>query len=240
MTRTGYTDAATERYDLVLGLMRQGIPPPARVVEFGAASGGQSVGLRRAGYAVTAVDLGEQSDAWEGAAEGTMASVFQAEGINLVIWNLEQVPYPLESNAFDAVVMTEVFEHLRDYPVTSLQEARRVLRPGGHLYLTTPNAAYIRNRVQLALGRSTATSLADWIGGVPFARHAREYTFAEMRELLAHAGLRPTVMTSRHLHIGSGRSSRLARLGKKTMDYIAMARPTLGPAIIAVAQKPAR
>ncbi len=40
---------------------------------------------------------------------------------------------------FDAVIMTEVYEHLRDYPVRSLEEANRVLRRGGHLYFTTPN-----------------------------------------------------------------------------------------------------
>lgn len=134
--------------------------------------------------------------------------------------------------------MTEVFEHLRDYPMTSLIEARRVLRPGGYLFLTTPNAAYIGNRFRLMLGRNPATSLTDWIGGVPFARHAREYTFPEMRQLLAHAGLAPTLMMSRHLHMTSGRMSTLARVGKQIMNRIAIVRPTLGLAIIAVARKP--
>jgi 2-polyprenyl-3-methyl-5-hydroxy-6-metoxy-1,4-benzoquinol methylase len=237
MSKTGYTEAARERYELVLSLMRGDMPPPAMVVEFGAAPGGQSIGLQRAGYKVTAIDLGEQSDAWDGAAEGTMATRFKAEGVDLVIWNLEQKPYPLGDETFDAVVMTEVFEHLREYPVTSLEEARRLLRPGGHLYLTTPNAAYIGNRMRLAMGRNTATKLADWIGGVPFARHAREYTFAEMHELLVYAGLEPTRMMGRHLDVNSGRTSGLARLGKQAINQIAIARPTLGPALIAVARK---
>jgi SAM-dependent methyltransferase len=238
MSGTGYTEAARERYELVLGLMRRDLPPPGVVVEFGAAPGGQSIGLQRAGYKVTAVDLGEQSDAWDGAAEGTMAARFKAEGVDLVIWDLERTPYPLGDETFDAVVMTEVFEHLREYPVTSLEEARRVLRPGGYVYLTTPNAAYIGNRLRLAIGRNTATRLTDWIGGVPFARHAREYTFAEMRQLLVYAGLKPTLMMSRHLDVNSGRTSGFARLGKQAINQIAIVRPTLGPALIAVAQKP--
>jgi len=194
--------------------------------------------LAEAGYRVPAVDIGIASDAWEGAPEGTMAERFLEAGVELVVWDLEQTPYPLPDDTFDAVLLTEVFEHLREYPITSLHEARRVLRPGGCLYLTTPNAAYVRNRVQLLLGRSTATRLVDWIGGIPLARHAREYTFGEMRKLLQLADLEPVMVTSRHLHIGSGQQSTLARVGKLLLDRVARIRPTLGPAIVIVARRP--
>jgi SAM-dependent methyltransferase len=238
MAGTGYSSAAGERYALILDHLGRDFPPPADVVELGAAPGEQSIGLARAGYSVTAVDIGEQSDAWEGRAEGVMAERFAESGVHLVLWNLEEVPYPLADASFDAVVMTEVFEHLRDYPVKSLEETRRILRPGGRLYFTTPNAAYVRNRIQLALGRNVATDLRDWIGGVPFARHAREYTFAEVRELLAHAGLVPEIVQGRHLHVTSGRGSRIAKTGKIALDRLARARPTLGPAIVVVARRP--
>ncbi|MDX6689275.1 MAG: hypothetical protein QOG15_732 [Solirubrobacteraceae bacterium] len=239
MTSTGYSAAERPRHDLVLGLLRAERPPPARVVELGAAPGEQSIQMANAGYDVTAVDIGIASDAWEGAPEGTMVERFEKAGVELVLWNLEKTPYPLRDQTFDAVLLTEVFEHLREYPITALHEARRILKPGGCLYLTTPNAAYLRNRVQLLLGRNTASSLADWIGGIPFARHAREYTFGEMRELLRQADLEPTVMTSRHLHIGSGRGSSVARAGKSLLDRIARARPSFGPAIVVVARRPA-
>jgi SAM-dependent methyltransferase len=184
------------------------------------------------------VDIGEQSDVWEGVAEGSMEAAFREEGVNLVLWNLEQTPYPLEAESFDAVVMTEVFEHLRDYPASSLVEVRRILRPDGRLYLTTPNAAYIGNRVRLALGKNVATPLNDWIGGVPFARHAREYTFDEMRILLRHAGLEPERMIGRHLHTRSGRTSPGAVCVKRAVNGLAALRPSLGPAVVAVARRP--
>jgi SAM-dependent methyltransferase len=238
MQDVGYTAAAQERYDFVLELIRADLRPPASIVELGAAPGWQAVGLRRAGYGVTAVDIGELSDKWDDAATGTMAGVFESAGVEFVRWDLEKVPYPLDTDGFDAVVMTEVFEHLRDYPATSLIEVRRILRPGGRLYLTTPNAAYIGTRLRLLAGKSVGSSLQDWIGGIPFARHAREYTFAEMKDLFAYAGLRPVTLTSRHFHINSGRQSRAARLGKLVIDYVARVLPTLGPALIAVAEKP--
>ena len=65
------------------------------------------------------------------------------------------------------MIFTEVFEHLRDYPVRSLDEVARVLRPGGYLFFTTPNAAYLLNRLRLLRGGSVHTALDDWIGGVP-------------------------------------------------------------------------
>lgn len=44
---------------------------------------------------------------------------------------------PLADESFDLVVSCEVIEHLQ-YPEKMLAEARRVLRPGGKLILTTP------------------------------------------------------------------------------------------------------
>lgn len=235
---TGYSSAAADRYQFVLDRLLSDFPPPARVVELGAAPGEQSMNLARAGYEVTAVDLGVASDTWDGVAEGTMEQNFASAGISFVNWNLEEVPYPLPDGTFDAVVMTEVFEHLRDYPIRSLHEVRRILRPGGNLYFTTPNAAYIGNRLRLAAGRNIATPLHDWIGGLPHARHAREYTFDEAHALMREAGLEPTLATSRHLYIRSGRTSGPARLGKQALDLIARARPTLGPMVLMVARRP--
>jgi SAM-dependent methyltransferase len=46
-----------------------------------------------------------------------------------------EVPVPDES--FDCALATEVLEHLED-PVVALAEWRRIVRPGGHLLVTTP------------------------------------------------------------------------------------------------------
>lgn len=46
---------------------------------------------------------------------------------------------PLRDNAFDSVICTEVLEHLAD-PAVCLAEVRRVLKPGGHAYISAPQS----------------------------------------------------------------------------------------------------
>ncbi len=232
----GLSVEARERYRYVERLLRLDFAPPSRVVELGAAPGDQIARLASIGYQATSVDIGETADEWGSGEVGRMTRLLAEHGVTEITWDLEQVPYPLDDEAFDAVIMTEVFEHLRDYPVKSLEEVRRVLRPGGRLYFTTPNAAYLVNRGRAVAGKSIATPLVDWIGGVPHARHAREYTFPEVDELMRHAGLREVLRESRHFHLSVGRTG-WAGFVKKGLGAVAKARPTFGPQIIIVAEK---
>lgn len=56
---------------------------------------------------------------------------------DIYIGSLENVE--IKKNSFDAVTMNHVIEHLPD-PVQTLKQCWYVLRPGGQLVLTTPNA----------------------------------------------------------------------------------------------------
>jgi SAM-dependent methyltransferase len=228
---------AQPRYAFVAQLLQTDFPPPAKVVELGSAPGDQIAAIARLGYLATSIDLGASEDAWGSGEKGYFRRLIEEAGVEHITWNLEEVPYPLEDEAFDAVLMTEVLEHLREYPARSLEEVQRILRPGGRLYLTTPNSAYLMNRLRLLAGHTVHTALPDWIGGLPHARHAREYTFAEIDELMRHAGLTVVSRQSRHFHLASGRVSVAARVGKAILAQLANKRATLGPAIIVVAER---
>jgi SAM-dependent methyltransferase len=228
---------AQARYAFVEQLLVADLPPPARLVELGSAPGDQIARLAARGYECTSVDIGESADEWGGGEAGRMDRLLAEAGVEAVRWNLEQTPYPFPDGAFDAVLITEVYEHLREYPVRSLEETRRLLRPGGRLYFTTPNQSYVVNRLRLLAGRNVQTPLTDWLGGFPPARHAREYTFAEVDELMRHAGLTVVYRTSRHFHVHQGRRAAVAAAGKGLLSALARVRPELGPQIIVVAER---
>jgi len=55
------------------------------------------------------------------------------EGVDLV-YDLNVVPYPFDSETFDWVIMNDILEHL-DNPIDVIREVHRILKKGGKLYI---------------------------------------------------------------------------------------------------------
>ena len=85
------------------------------------------------GWLLSAVD-----DAWE--KHGLEVSAFAAAKARhhsqIFVGPLLEAPY--RANQFDLLVMHHVIEHMAD-PVTNLEFGCRILKPGGHLILSTPD-----------------------------------------------------------------------------------------------------
>ena len=96
-----------------------------------------------------------------------------ALGIEPLQADVEQ-PLPLEDSSFDAVVAGELLEHLR-FPDALLAEIRRVLRPGGVLVGSVPNAFRVQSRLRFLRGRSPEDD----------PTHLRMFSPAALRVLLA-------------------------------------------------------
>lgn len=73
-------------------------------------------------------------------------------GLRTVFGDVEE-PLPFEDESFDAVVVGEILEHVR-FPDEVVGEIRRVLRPGGVVVGSVPNAFRLKNRLKFLLGRS--------------------------------------------------------------------------------------
>ena len=76
----------------------------------------------------------------------------EALGIQPVQANVEE-RLPFEDASFDAVVAGELFEHLQ-FPDALVAEIWRVLRPGGVVVGSVPNAFRLQGRLRFLLGRS--------------------------------------------------------------------------------------
>ena len=125
-----------------------------------------------------------------------------ALGIEPVQANVEE-PLPFEDASFDAVVAGELFEHLQ-FPDALVAEIRRVLRPGGVLVGSVPNAFRVQSRLrflrgQAARGRSDAPP--DVLAGRD-ARAARRLRAggAELRRRPLRAAQREALRTRSGVH----------------------------------------
>jgi SAM-dependent methyltransferase len=85
---------------------------------------------------------------------------------------------------YDTIVFMEVLEHLNVPPRAVLEFLGAQLADGGELLLTTPNAAWLKNRLKLLRGRNPFETLRPGGGG-----HIRESTLAELRTAAQEAGL---------------------------------------------------
>ena len=74
----------------------------------------------------------------------------EALGIEPVEANVEE-PLPFPDASFDAVVAGELLEHLR-FPDALVAEIRRILRPGGILVGSVPNAFRLQSRLRFLRG----------------------------------------------------------------------------------------
>lgn len=79
---------------------------------------------------------------------------------------------PLADESFDAVISTQVLEHVED-PVLHLAECRRVLRPGGRLLLTT-HGIMLYHPDPVDLWRWTWAGLERIVGEAGFEVLARD------------------------------------------------------------------
>ncbi|MCC7426599.1 MAG: class I SAM-dependent methyltransferase [Alphaproteobacteria bacterium] len=105
------------------GIADQG---PLAVMELGAGDG-WALSCTRLGLSRIAVDAAD-----------AFAADFAARGIAFHVRDIAREKLPAADGTIDFLMMNHVIEHIAE-PLALLAECRRVLRPGGGLYLRTPD-----------------------------------------------------------------------------------------------------
>lgn len=196
-TRVVYIEAALPRILGMLALVPEG-DPESRLLELGSAPFFTSLcldlvwpgQLTLANYSGTGEKRGKQQLV---SAEGGPDKLYEFDD-----FNVETDEFPYADGIFDVVVFSELIEHLAVNPVWALAEIHRVLKPGGHVIVTTPNALSLDRFATLLHGGADSEQRYMPLLGYG-ARHNREWRPAELRELLESTGFDIEEMTVRDL-----------------------------------------
>jgi SAM-dependent methyltransferase len=179
-----FDGAPDSSHNLVLSL----VPPAARVLEFGCATGYMSAVLgERLGCAVTGVEFSpEAAEAARPRCERVI--VADAERLDLA--------EALGETRFDAILFADVLEHLRE-PGLLLGRVRPFLAEGGSVVASIPNVAHGSVRLALLNGefRYRDTGLLD-------STHLRFFTRESVDDLFEQAGYAVTRWLRRRMDIG--------------------------------------
>jgi methionine biosynthesis protein MetW len=114
------------------------------------------------------------------------AAMAESRGIRVKVFDLND-GIPFEDGFFDVVNAGEIIEYIYDTKFL-FEEINRVLKPGGLLFLSTPNLNSLSNRVRVLRG-----GYLSQLGAYPddhFGENIRVFNAAKIRELCAHTGFR--------------------------------------------------
>ena len=134
----GYTYQYRNRREWALHAIEELVPAGGTILDVAAASGNFSLPLAEMGYRVTWNDLrGELSE--------FVKLKYESGSVEFAAGNIFELAESW-ADRFDAVVAFEVIEHMA-HPDHFLAAMATLLKPGGVLFVTTPNGRYFRSHL---------------------------------------------------------------------------------------------
>ena len=190
-----YIDTHITRLEKTLAITPPGAPGD-RILEMGAYLHITPALSERLGYSeVRGCYYGPAGKVDHRSAVSTEGSEFQCD---VDLFDAEKDCFPYADGYFSTVLCCELIEHLTGDPMHMMAEINRILKPGGHLVLTTPNIGSLRAIAAILEGYHPGFFPAyirpPAEGEEPEARHNREYTPREILRLFRDSGFEVTLL----------------------------------------------
>lgn len=201
--------------------VRLPLPSPARILEIG---GGQLAIMCKYlfGDECTVGDISKQ-----------FSAPLDRHGVPLIECNLLSNQFPEAKEQFDALVLLEVIEHLPLPPYVVFERAMSFLKPGGLIFLTTPNLFRLRNLARMIAGVEFLDRFMLPMPGQGLG-HQLEYSAEHLRWQIEQAKLK--VIFLEHNELGHVGHSPKARLARKLLAPLTV-RPRWRDELVAAARK---
>jgi SAM-dependent methyltransferase len=141
--------------------------------------------------------------------------------------------------SFDLVISNAVFEHLHGTHKHFFSEASRVLKPGGILFISTPNLGYLPKRMRFLIGKSPCWDLLDFFNsGSAFTGHTREFMAQELRLMAECSGLDVEYCRSHVTYFRWAWLRQFHKIHRLPIAILSMIGSNLGDHVFLTARKP--
>ncbi len=176
---TGFIASVKNRYFAELQVLQR-FGQDKKILEIGATPFVFSILAKKLGIELTSVDLNPEK----------YYEIIDYYGLIVKKVDIETEKLPFDDETFDYIHFSEVFEHLRINPFFALKEIKRVLKPEGKLFLSTPNFYAADNLWRCVRGKGFRDGFKEFlmIEKYGYPGHIREYTKGEVIEFLQYTG----------------------------------------------------
>ena len=182
-TDQNYLAASFPRFVRMLDFARPTLKPNSTILDIGAHWLHQSFLFANDGHQMKCLDVSltmRNENVWKQA---------EAMGATLHTTNRLELAHGFDDfadDSIDAVIFTEIIEHLTFNPIILWKAIYRVLKPGGHIYLSTPNSMYHetvqKNLIALLDDARYGIDLKDIFNTGTFGHHWKEFSKPELIE----------------------------------------------------------
>lgn len=230
-----YLDGTETGNIFIANLVKRFLPKGGRILDLGCGSLSKTALLTLLGYEMHGAD--DYQDPWHLRDNSLkkLKGFAKNFGITLTVQNItHRLNYP--ENYFDACMINDVIEHLHETPRNLLNNAGLLVREGGYLFVTMPNAVNLRKRLSVMMGKSNYPAvemLYHCIG--PWRGHVREYTLVEQEYILRTSGFAICFSSTYH---GMVDGKLMPKFLKYLYKGVCCFFPSMRENIATVAQKP--
>ena len=194
-----YNRAHQRRFDFLLQEVKAALPEGATILDFGSHFLAQTTLLAENGYKMLAFDVAEFAE------NPIVQATAEQHGIEIhttVDLPSGRFAEELPEASVDAIVMSEILEHLAFNPLLMWKSIFRVLKPDGKLFMSTPNSLRLSRCLsqirRIMAGDGIGVRVSSVLGGVTYGHHWKEYSRRELICYFASLGIPKTAIEIHH------------------------------------------
>lgn len=185
-TDAGYLRGHFPRFAMTHAFACETLAPRATILDVGAHWLHQAAFFARDGHKLICADV------FPDQMLGFVQPVAKAIGADLInIQSLDRADTfsHLPDDSVDALLFSEIIEHITFNPINMWKGFYRILKPGGRIYITTPNSmhfARIHEKLNAVVnGCEYGINVGEIISHGTFSHHWKEFSIPELRAYFA-------------------------------------------------------